>query len=132
MAITKETTKKVLTSLDKQYGDTIHRANDRMDRVRLVNRIEEQEPGVLVAVIRVDKGHWNGAEIHEIYSNGIIKIFNERTKLHITDLIARPNQIKRYFDGSEPDVYGVNPYPKGFQKLLAIASEHQRLGYNNK
>ena len=43
----------------------------------------------------IDKHHINGVEIHALYSDGSIRIFNYRTKKLITILIARPNQAKR-------------------------------------
>lgn len=57
--------------------------------------------GVKVDSFRVDKGHRNGAEIHEITSTGIINIYNERTHKLITKLIARPAQIKRYYTNTK-------------------------------
>ena len=35
-------------------------------------------------------------ELHAVTENGIIMIFNAYTKIHVTDLIARPEQLKRY------------------------------------
>lgn len=43
----------------------------------------------------IDKHHINGAEIHTLYSDGSIRIYNLNTKKLITVLIARPNQAKR-------------------------------------
>lgn len=69
-----------------------------------------------------DKGHKNGAEIHNITSTGLIIIQNANSKKHITTLIGRPAQIKRYYDWSNEVA------PKW---LLDIAQEHTDLGYNN-
>ena len=44
----------------------------------------------------VDKGHANGEEVHVVYNNGVVKIYNERTHKFITVLIARVPQIERY------------------------------------
>ena len=43
----------------------------------------------------IDKHHINGAEVHALYSDGSIIIYNYNTKKLITVLIARPNQAKR-------------------------------------
>lgn len=43
----------------------------------------------------IDKHHINGAEVHALYSDGSIRIYNYNTKKLITVLIARPNQAKR-------------------------------------
>lgn len=119
----------ILTTLEGRVGDTKHLKSDRSQRSKFVKELKEIENAVLVTSITVDKGHWNGEEIHEIWSNGVIEIFNKRTHLHITDLIARPAQIERYF--TRPEEYGNNPFPKGYQTILAFARKHTELGYNN-
>lgn len=43
----------------------------------------------------IDKHHINGAEVHALYDDGSIRIYNYNTKKLITVLIARPNQAKR-------------------------------------
>ena len=69
----------------------------------------------------VDRGHKNGTEIHIITDTAIIKIYNTRTKKHITDLIARPNQIKRVYNAK-------GQYAPRW--LLDIAYENQNRGFN--
>lgn len=69
----------------------------------------------------VDRGHKNGTEIHIITDTAIIKIYNTRTKKHITDLIARPNQIKRVYNAK-------GQYAPRW--LLEIAFENQNRGFN--
>lgn len=71
-----------------------HYANDRLIREHLIRQLGK---GYLVKAIRWDRGHKNGAEIHKIYSTGVIEIYNERTNILCTKIIARPYQIKRYF-----------------------------------
>lgn len=83
-------------------SNTLHISNDRL------NRIEECTKGSDVVVDRfiVDKGHKNGAEIHKVYSDSIIKVHNLNTLKLITILFARPAQIKRYykaFDEQTPE-----------------------------
>ena len=70
-----------------------------------------------------DKGHPNGPEYHTVTDTGIIKIHNVNTGKHITNLIARPQQIKRYFDMEGKECP---------QELLDIAYKHFLLGYNEK
>ena len=76
-------------------GQTSHAVN-RSKRLQIAERliIEESEKVKKNAV--VNKGHKNGNEIHIIYNNGIIKVYNERTCKFITVLIARAPQIERY------------------------------------
>ena len=94
-----------------------HYTNDRVARE---NKIKEIGIGEVVATFRVDKGHKNGAELHTITTTAIIIIRNERTNKMVTKLIARPKQIERYFDEKTEIVL----------KLMTIAREHQRKGYN--
>ena len=45
----------------------------------------------------VDKNHKNGNEIHCINENGLIYIYNQKTKKLITVLHARGDQLRRYY-----------------------------------
>ena len=96
--------------------NTMHYENDRQARENAIKKIGYGE--VIKAVI-VDKGHKNGPEIHEISTTGIITIKNQKTKKIITKLIARPGQIKKYFQENE--------IPEG---LLELAIEHKRMALN--
>lgn len=109
--------------------NTKHYDLDRGARAKFIEELGGA--GLTIDIIHnVDKGHWNGLERHEITENGIIRIFNEATGQHITDLIARPEQILRYY--TQPDLYGEHKYPKGIQKVLRLAKEHTELGFNYK
>ena len=79
----------------KAGGNTSHALN-RSKRLQVAERliIEESEKGVKIAV--VNKGHKNGNEIHIVYNNGVVKVYNARTRKFITVLIARVPQIERY------------------------------------
>ncbi len=73
---------------------SIHYNKDRQERHEIiVNKIGYGKP-IQKAV--VDKGHINGPEIHLVTDTGIIIIYNLYTRIHITDLIARPEQLTRY------------------------------------
>ncbi len=91
-----------------------HWRQDRKERADLIGQIGM---GEMIKEVEIDKGHKNGPEIHAISSTGIITIFNKRTHRMITQLIARPKQLKRYFKYVPQD-------------LWEIAIEHQKLGYN--
>lgn len=90
-----------------------HYNRDRIIREKLIREIGI---GKEIKTVRVDKGHPMGAELHTITTNGIIIIRNEKTHKIVTKLIARPNQIRRY---------GIED-----KRLIALAREHQALGYN--
>lgn len=95
---------------------SLHWTNDRNARAELIAQIGK---GKIVKSAIIDRGHVNGPEIHCISNTGIISIFNQRTGKLITQLIARPAQISRYYGNEQP--------PKA---LLQVATEHTRLGYN--
>lgn len=79
----------------KAGGQTSHVAN-RSKRLQVAERLIFEESAKVVRIAVVDKGHANGAEIHVIYNNGVVKVYNERTHKFITILIARVPQIERY------------------------------------
>lgn len=94
-----------------------HWEKDRQNRKNLIEQIGK---GNTIKTVVIDRHHKNGPEIHEISDTGIITIFNQRTKKMITQLIARPGQIRRYFDDNETIPYG----------LIELARQHRKLNYN--
>lgn len=79
----------------KAGGHTSH-ALSRSKRLQIAERLIIEESAKVIRIAVVDKGHANGEEIHIIYNNGVIKIYNARTHKFITVLIARVPQIERY------------------------------------
>ncbi len=96
-----------------------HWATDRAKRNEIIKK--KIGEGTEVKRVVLDRGHKNGAEIHVISSTGIVTIYNERTGKMITKLIARPGQIKRYYNENE----------KVPAELLKIAREHQKAHFNH-
>lgn len=94
-----------------------HYLLDREEREKVIKEIGY---GKTVKTVVVDRQHRNGPEIHVISDTGIITIYNQRTKVLITKLIARPGQIKRYFKENEV-------IPAG---LLKITRQHQKMSFN--
>ena len=76
-------------------GKTSH-AVKRSKRLQIAERLIIEESAKVLKIALVDKGHKNGHEIHIIYNNGIVKIYNANTRRFITVLIARVPQIERY------------------------------------
>ena len=76
-------------------GQTSH-AVKRSRRLQVAERLIIEESAKVVKTAIVNKGHKNGNEIHIVYNNGVVKIYNERTRKFITVLIARVPQIERY------------------------------------
>ena len=76
-------------------GITSHALN-RSKRLQIAERLIIEESAKVVKIAVVNKGHKNGNEIHLVYNNGIVKIYNANTRKFITVLIARVPQIERY------------------------------------
>ena len=76
-------------------GKTSHAVN-RSKRLQIAERLIYEESAKVVKIAVINKGHENGNEIHVIFNNGIIKVYNARTHKFITVLIARVPQIERY------------------------------------
>ena len=76
-------------------GQTSHAVN-RSKRLQIAERLIIEESARVIKIAVVDKGHKNGNEIHIVYNNGVVKIYNARTHKFITVLIARVPQIERY------------------------------------
>lgn len=76
-------------------GHTSHVVN-RSKRLQVAERLIIEESAKVARIAVVNKGHKNGEEIHVIYNNGIVKVYNARTHKFITVLIARVPQVERY------------------------------------
>ena len=76
-------------------GQTSHVVN-RSKRLQVAERLIIEESAKVVKIAVVNKGHENGNEVHLVYNNGVVKVYNERTKKFITVLIARVPQVERY------------------------------------
>lgn len=76
-------------------GNTLHVVK-RSKRLQVAQRLINEESAKVIKIAIVNKGHKNGNEIHVIYNNGIIKVYNANTHKFITVLIARIPQVERY------------------------------------
>ena len=76
-------------------GQTSHAVN-RSKRLQIAERLIIEESAKVIRIAVVNKGHKNGNEIHLVYNNGVVKIYNQNTRKFITVLIARVPQIERY------------------------------------
>ena len=76
-------------------GKTSHAVN-RSKRLQIAERLIIEESAKVLKIAVVNKGHTNGEEIHVVYNNGVVKVYNERTHKFITVLIARVPEIERY------------------------------------
>ena len=99
---------------------TNHYKKKRYGREKFISKHLNGDGKVIDSFI-VDKGHANGLERHDITDNGLIVVYNLNSGKLVTKLIARPNQIKRYYQ----DVDREPP-----RWLLDLALWHQSLNYN--
>ena len=76
-------------------GKTSHAVN-RSKRLQIAERLIIEESAKVVKIAVVNKGHKNGNEIHLVYNNGVVKVYNQNTRKFITVLIARLPQVERY------------------------------------
>ena len=97
--------------------NSLHYEEERQKRERLIRTIGY---GNIIKSVVVDRGHPAGPEIHKLSDTGIISIYNQRTNVLITRLIARPGQVKRYYKPNE-----IIP-----ENVLKIAWEHQVIRLN--
>jgi hypothetical protein len=102
---------------------TNHYKNKRYNREKFID--EHLGNGHVVDEFVVDRGHPNGAERHCITDNGIIIVYNVVTGKLVTKLLARPQQIKRYYESTG------KKHPPEYDNILKLAYQHQCLGYNN-
>lgn len=97
---------------------SVHYNSDRQTRRELIQKIGE---GNIIDSFVVDRGHPHGAEVHDVTDTAIIIIHNQQTKKLITELIARPEQLRRLYHQNGREV------PK---RILELAYKHNMAGYN--
>lgn len=102
---------------------TNHYKNNRYEREKFID--EHFGNDHIVDEFVVDRGHPNGAERHCITNNAIIIVYNVRSGKLVTKLLARPQQIRRYYEATGRE------HPPEYEHILMLAREHNILGYNN-
>lgn len=102
--------------------ETEHYKNQRYNREKFIN--EHIGDGYIVDGFIVDKGHPHGAEVHSITENAIIIVHNYHTGKLVTKLLARPQQIRRYYEATGRE------HPPEYEHILELARWHNILGYN--
>lgn len=97
-----------------------HYKNCNEKREKLITEVI-CDTGNIIDSFVVDRGHKDGEEIHSITDMGVVIIRNKNTNKLITKLIARPNQIRKYYrmENRKPP-----------QWLLDLSEWHQSLNYN--
>jgi hypothetical protein len=103
---------------------TKHFVSERMSRAEFITNVIGDTNNVICTNV-IDRGHVNGAERFELTDKAIIRVYNNITNRHITDIIARPNQV---YD--RMGVEFTNLDVRVQRRIIDLAREHQRLGYN--
>ena len=104
-------------------NQTNHYKKQRYKREKFIDK--NIGDGYIIDGFVVDKGHPNGVEVHSITDNAIIIVHNYRTGKLVTKLLARPQQIKRYYESTG------RKHPPEYNDVINLAYQHQCLGYNH-
>lgn len=107
----------------EEIEKTLHFRDERGDRMNAIEELGGYGKSVCKNI--VDRGHRNGPELFVLTDNAIIKVYNAETLRHVTDLIARPEQII--------DRMGSSLSKLDRQQLITIlniARSHHEKGYN--
>lgn len=107
----------------EEIEKTLHFRDERGDRMNAIEELGGYGKSVCKRVL--DRGHKDGPEIFVLTDNAIIKVYNANTLRHITDLIARPEQIIDRMGSAlaslDKDL---------LLSILRLAREHHERGYN--
>lgn len=98
---------------------SVHYSTERQERCAFIR--ENIGEGNIIDSFIIDRGHSGGAEVHSVTDTAIIIIHNQRTNKLITELIARPEQLRKLYRIENREV------PK---KILSLAYSHNRAQYN--
>ncbi len=88
---------KVIKNIDSfaPSNETKH-TQERQKRIALAKQLIISESAKVIQYTICDTGHENGLEVHVVYNNGIVFVYNMKSHKLITVLIARAPQIERY------------------------------------
>lgn len=120
LSVIKEYERKIFQRGEFNMITSKHYVAERISREYLIDYGIGQ--GHIVNDFVINRGHKDGPEIHILTSTGIVVIENYYTRKVVTKLIARPQQIQRYYA-----IIG----EKAPEWLLMVAKRHCELGYNN-
>ena len=88
---------RIIKNIDSfESSNTTKHTEERQKRIALAKQLIMIESAKVIQYTVCDTGHKNGLEVHVVYNNGIVFIYNMKTRKLITVLIARVPQIERY------------------------------------
>lgn len=73
---------------------TYHYTSERITRQHVIQTYIGE--GEEICAVYIDKHHKDGPEWHVLTTTGVINIYNAWSKILVTQLIARPGQLKRF------------------------------------
>lgn len=85
------------------YNKNFQTCHCKFEREERLENIEKEARPVKNFIAVVDKGHKNGPEVHALFSDGSIRIYNFESHKLITILFARIGQAKRIMDEKQTD-----------------------------
>lgn len=98
--------------------ESFHFQVERKNRREKIKRLVGV--GNVITSFIIDKNHDKGFTRDYILDNGVVIVVNERTRKIVTEFIARPAQIARYWNHNVPQEY---------QYIINISKKWQKLGY---
>lgn len=113
-------------SVDYMVNSTEHMSNGRSGRVELY-REKVRSVGDPAYSFVVNTGHPNGDEVHTITEKAFIVIQNKASGRIVTILAARPNQVKRYWEGLGMKT----PSDGDFALIMRFASNNKARGLHH-
>lgn len=102
-----------------------HYKNNRIDREDFIKECLGGD-GYIVDGFIVDNHHKDGLEVHSLTDKGVIIIHNLKSGKLCTKLLARPGQIKRYYESTGREL------PPEYEDIIKLAQQHKDLGYHEK
>lgn len=100
-------------------GETNH-AKERKKRFSVYGDLSGKQP---LFIFEVDNGHHKGTEIHAIYENGVVYVYNKSTGWLVTCLTPRYDQMRMYFANVWDEQEKV-------KTVFKAANRNHRLGLN--
>ena len=88
---------KMVKNIDSfEPSNATKHTEERQKRLALANQLIISESAKVIQYSICDTEHKNGLEVHVVYNNGIVFIYNLKSRKLVTVLIARIPQIERY------------------------------------
>ena len=88
---------RIIKTIDSfEPSNATKHTKERQKRIALAKQLIISESAKVMQNTICDTGHKNGLEVHVVYNNGIVFVYNMESRKLITVLIARVPQIERY------------------------------------